>query len=607
MDGAMHKTVLIILAAVVALIVIVVLTGMRYLRADDEDDFDDEIAAERGQSRGRSEHPGRSRHHGDDRHSAGAGQRARSGAGQGRATSRDRADRERPDRAFLAGAGAARRGSGGDGSSASNSGRSGMGRVGMGRDGSSRDGADRARPGRDGASRDRVSREAGVRSGDRRGASRDSAERAGSVRDSAVRDIPGRDVAPRRGWDEAGRDDRRNSGPQRRVTGSRDYDRESADDLISASATSGRGSNGRGNMRPEDFDDRTARLSARDSSRDYPRGQDGGRPAASRDALSRDSAGAGRDDRARDDRERRGNSGQNARPDSRRTTASQSRKDDSLPDVKPRAGKTAQTKSSKRDDDGDWPSTEWDELSDVDYWAELAADKPFTSATASTTAPGRSDRDRADARSDSDSGPVRAADRRDSPDRRESREGLERRERDTTERRDTADRRDAERRDTTDRRDHLLPAARATRPTVDAAFAPPASNGTDAYGSTELRRAIASGRASTSGPHRIPQPADDDPLTSPSFPRISADDSRSYRRSSGRGPGDTQSQTRPHPTYPPAPLHPPVGPLDSQPGRTGASGGYSQPAANGVDYAGPLADPYRQPGPATVENRPALP
>src|SRR5437899_3079865 len=36
MDGAMTKTVLIILAAVVALIVIVVLTGMRYLRADDD-------------------------------------------------------------------------------------------------------------------------------------------------------------------------------------------------------------------------------------------------------------------------------------------------------------------------------------------------------------------------------------------------------------------------------------------------------------------------------------------------------------------------------------------------------------------------------------------
>ena len=53
----MPKTVLIILAAVVALIVIVVLTGMRYLRADDEDDFDDDVPAEHGRSRSHGSHP----------------------------------------------------------------------------------------------------------------------------------------------------------------------------------------------------------------------------------------------------------------------------------------------------------------------------------------------------------------------------------------------------------------------------------------------------------------------------------------------------------------------------------------------------------------------
>ncbi len=31
----------------------------------------------------------------------------------------------------------------------------------------------------------------------------------------------------------------------------------------------------------------------------------------------------------------------------------------------------------KRDDDGDWPSTEWDELSDADYWKEVASDRPL--------------------------------------------------------------------------------------------------------------------------------------------------------------------------------------------------------------------------------------
>jgi hypothetical protein len=31
----------------------------------------------------------------------------------------------------------------------------------------------------------------------------------------------------------------------------------------------------------------------------------------------------------------------------------------------------------RRDDDGDWPSTEWDKLSDADYWKEVASDKPL--------------------------------------------------------------------------------------------------------------------------------------------------------------------------------------------------------------------------------------
>src|SRR5215469_12199952 len=58
----MPKTVLIILAAVVALIVIVVLTGMRYLRADDEDDFDDDSRVEHGRSRTRGAHPPADQH-----------------------------------------------------------------------------------------------------------------------------------------------------------------------------------------------------------------------------------------------------------------------------------------------------------------------------------------------------------------------------------------------------------------------------------------------------------------------------------------------------------------------------------------------------------------
>ncbi len=607
----MHKTVLIILAAVVALIVIVVLTGMRYLRADDDDEFDDDMTADRGQSRGRVEHPARehwrTRHHDDDRSGDRGRQRARADrVSASRTSGKDRSDRDRPDREALAGAGAGRRGSTRDETAGAGRGataRGDLGRPTEGRDGAGRD-VDRSRTSRDGYGRDSAGRDSASRDGLSREGGPRSADRRGPGRDSTVRDLPGRDTGSRRGgergWDDAGRDDRRNSGPHRRPPASRDFDvRDSAEDLISASAAGGRGPAGRDGPRTDDFEDRAIGT----STRDYPRGQDGGRSTGSRDDRTRD-------DRGRDDRERRGNSGQNARPDSRRTAGSPTaRRDDSLPDVKPRPAKTTPSKS-KRDGDGDWPSTEWDELSDVDYWAELASDKPLPTTAPSPTPASRSDRDRADARSEPDSGPIPVrAERRDSPDRspdRRNRDARDARDRDTTERHST------------ERRDQpLLPAARASRQTVDAAFAPPVvgdlgdpafSARTESYGSTELRRAIASGRTSTSGQHRMPQPADDDPLTSPSFPRINADDSRSYRQSGGRGQGEGQPQTRPHPTYPAAPTHPPVGPLDSQPGLSRTGGGYSQPATTGMEYAAaPLADPYLQPSSASADSHQALP
>lgn len=47
----------------------------------------------------------------------------------------------------------------------------------------------------------------------------------------------------------------------------------------------------------------------------------------------------------------------------------------------------------RHDDDDDWPSTEWDKLSDEQYWAELSADKPVSSMNSpppgSTSKPAR--------------------------------------------------------------------------------------------------------------------------------------------------------------------------------------------------------------------------
>src|SRR5579859_6920512 len=49
--------------------------------------------------------------------------------------------------------------------------------------------------------------------------------------------------------------------------------------------------------------------------------------------------------------------------------------------------KTKSRQRGRRDDDSDWPSTEWDKLSDEQYWAELSADKPLASMARPAKAP----------------------------------------------------------------------------------------------------------------------------------------------------------------------------------------------------------------------------
>ena len=44
----------------------------------------------------------------------------------------------------------------------------------------------------------------------------------------------------------------------------------------------------------------------------------------------------------------------------------------------PASAKSRSRQRGKRDDDDDWPSSEWDKLSDEQYWAELSADKPLS-------------------------------------------------------------------------------------------------------------------------------------------------------------------------------------------------------------------------------------
>jgi hypothetical protein len=150
----------------------------------------------------------------------------------------------------------------------------------------------------------------------------------------------------------------------------------------------------------------------------------------------------------------------------------------------------------------------------------------------------------------------------------------------------------------------LLPAARSPRPSVDAAYSAPASATAEGayggrgegYASTELRRSIAAGSdplRSLPAAHATPavsdRPGDDDPLTSPSFPRIT-DDSRSYRRgrgeavSSTRSPGDQPG--RGDPSFHPVPPVVPLPTADSQ-----ATAAYSRPARS-AEYAAAPAEHY---------------
>jgi hypothetical protein len=71
--------------------------------------------------------------------------------------------------------------------------------------------------------------------------------------------------------------------------------------------------------------------------------------------------------------DRRGAQPAAARDDRRRVNGTQRRPDESQPPARARSAR-----GRRSDDSSQWDSSEWDKLSDVDYWAELASDKPLT-------------------------------------------------------------------------------------------------------------------------------------------------------------------------------------------------------------------------------------
>ena len=507
----MHETVLISLAAVVALIVIVILLGMRYLRADDEDDFDDVSTDHvRSRSRGslRPHEQARPRRQHDDM----PDERLRQGA-------------------VPAGAGRSVRGS--------------DARSGAGRGPADLPAYDR------GWREDSGSRRARTELPQRDARPARQASRHDDISEPAA-------ASARRGFADAGRGGHRGiddfeARPDRMPVAPRDYDRDLAD-----------GRDGRDRREVRDDREFRDRRDGRDNldSREF---------RDRRDARSvvgmRESAGA-------DGPDRRATTRPGPRQDGRKNGAVGER--DELPAIKPRQGR------GKRDEDGDWPSNEWDELSDVDYWAELASDKPLTT-TPPVEQPGRSGR--GESRSDT----VQAAAR---GDRDAGQGGRLPRQPDPARKAGQA----------------LVPAVARKADLAPTDWREDLGGGGSrrgAQGRTEQLHAV----PASTGPgwdSRASAPADDDPLTSPSFPRISADDSRSYRRGGRAASDESQPMGRVtdgasfelpqaaghgqtgEQSIPALPRVEPVRGLDgsSQPR------GYSRSAGAGADYPRPGADPY---------------
>jgi hypothetical protein len=212
----------------------------------------------------------------------------------------------------------------------------------------------------------------------------------------------------------------------------------------------------------------------------------------------------------------------------------------------------------KRDDD-DWPSTEWDKLTDEQYWAELSSDKPLSTSGRATQAAShgtsRSANGGTQAASHLSAAPMPAAEpARELPSRKAPSPSRE----PATER---------------------LPVRARPQPPVPAR----AGNGSPATGRAEVTLprpaeeptlAVLSSLA-TSAPARPHGTLDEDPLTSPSFARPSLD-SRSYHR-----PETPTSGSGAH----------------LQPAASPASAGYGTPAYSTADYgpAGYGTDSY-QPG-----------
>lgn len=310
--------------------------------------------------------------------------------------------------------------------------------------------------------------------------------------------------------------------------------------------------------------------------RDYT-GHPGRRDPRQRDPQQRD-PGDFADERERDYADGRAGHRTAARYDGGRgADSAQQRRQDSLPAVRPR-----QARGKRADDDGDWPSTEWDELSDVDYWAEVASDKPLTTTAqpASQARPARPDQSRGAEIRQAQGGRPGPAPRDPAPQREREREPRlpVRGQRQPA----AADPPPAA------RQPEFSPApVAATRSRPEAGQWPPSRP--DPRHSEPSLAMLAS-----LGDQRQPAMPDDDPLTSPSFPKIPASDSRSYHSGRGHTPpaGSRSPEPYSEPTQQFAAYASSAGQLDSydaagQQSAAARPTGYGQQAAAAADRTSP--------------------
>jgi hypothetical protein len=286
--------------------------------------------------------------------------------------------------------------------------------------------------------------------------------------------------------------------------------------------------------------------------------------------------------------------------------------------------RSRQTRGRRSDDSSEWDSSDWEKLSDVDYWTELAADKPLTT-TAQPAAQAQPGRPRADREAETAAihapRPAEAGSAETAPAgvlRRDPVTGLPVRGRPQPD--------EAELVAATDGRADfaaapILSAAaedqfRPMGPRAD--FGPPpvsaaavedqlrplAEPWLPRHGESAGRPGPVRGVAAD----RPPVDPDDDPLTSPSFPRVPASDSRSY----GSGRASTPPRGSRVPEGPLAPTQQftsygsPVsqrsaarhgGPADfgGDTDRTNPNSYLPDPPLNGDPYPAPNGDPYPAP------------